>query len=191
MAVSLNFAHRPFRDSRPIAITLLATAVFGTLLFALNVRDYFHFRDSAAGTRAEIARLNQEAAGAEQEAARTRAQISTAGLKELQTEGGALNTLIREREFSWILLLTRLEQVLPGDVYVTSLAPSVAGDGSASLSLALVGKSEESIVRTLEAFAKDPHFRRPVPSSETDPERGQPEGFQFHLTVRYFPGERS
>jgi hypothetical protein len=50
-----------------------------------------------------------------------------------------------------------------------------------------VGKTEESIVKTLDAFAKNPHFRRPVPSSETDPEKGQPEGFQFHLTVRYLP----
>ena len=191
MAVGLNFSHRPFRDSRPISLTLISATALGLLLFAVNVRDYFHFRDSAAGTRAEIARLNDEAARVEAEAARTRSQISTAGLRELQTEGGALNALLREREFSWIQLLSRLEQVLPGDVYVASLAPSVAGDGSATLSLSLVGKSEESIVKTLDAFARDPHFHRPVPSSETDPERGQPEGFQVHLTVRYFPGQPS
>lgn len=189
MALNLNFAHRPFRDSRPISITLIAATAIGIVLFTLNVRDYFHFRDSAAGTRAEISRLNEEAGRAEENAARIRSLISTASLKELQTEGGALNGLIRERQFSWVLLLSRLEQVLPGDVYVTSLAPSVAADGSATLSFSLVGKSEESIVKTLDAFAKNPHFRRPVPSSETDPEKGQPEGFQFHLTVRYMPQE--
>jgi Tfp pilus assembly protein PilN len=187
MAVNLNFAHRPFRDSRPISITLIAATAIGIVLFALNVRDYFHFRDSAAGTRAEISRLNAEAGRAEENAARVRSLISTAGLKELQTEGGALNGLIRERQFSWVLLLSRLEQVLPGEVYVTSLAPAVGADGSATLNLSLVGKSEDSIVKTLDAFAKNPHFRRPVPSSETDPEKGQPEGFQFHLTVRYLP----
>jgi Tfp pilus assembly protein PilN len=168
---------------------LIAATAIGIVLFTLNVRDYFHFRDSAAGTRAEILRLNEEAGRAEENAARIRSLISTAGLKELQTEGGALNGLIRERHFSWVLLLSRLEQVLPGDVYVTSLAPAVGADGSANLSLSLVGKSEESIVKTLDAFAKNPHFRRPVPSSETDPEKGQPEGFQFHLTVRYLPQE--
>ena len=189
MAVGLNFAHRPFRDSRPISITLISAAVFGLALLALNVRDYFHFRDSAAGTRAEISRLNEEAARAEESAAHTRSLISTAGLKELQTEGGALNSLIRERQFSWVLLLSRLEQVLPGEVYVTTLAPTVGADGSATLQLSLVGKSEESIVKTLDAFSRNPHFRRPIPSSETDPEKGQPEGFQFHLTVSYFPRE--
>jgi hypothetical protein len=191
MAVNLNFAHRPFRDSRPISITLISAISLGTVLLALNVRDYFHFRDSAAGTRAEISRFNDEASRVEEEAARTRAGISTSGLRELQTQGGALNILLREREFSWVLLLSRLEQVLPGDVYVTSLAPAVGADGSATLSLAFVGKSEESIVKTLEAFAKDPHFHRPIPSSESDPERGQPEGFQFRLTVGYFPRARS
>jgi hypothetical protein len=187
MAVRLNFARRPFRDSRPISITLIAATALGLALLALNVRDYIHFRDSAAGTRSEISRLNETAARTEEEAGRIRSHISTAGLKELQTAGGALNGLIKERQFSWTLLLSRLEGVLPGEVYVTSLAPSVASDGSASLALSFVGKSEESIVRTLDAFAKDPHFHHPTPSSESDPERGQPEGFQFHLTVQYFP----
>jgi hypothetical protein len=191
MAVNLNFAHRPFRDSRPISITLISATAIGVALFTLNVRDYFHFRDSAAGARAEISRLNESAARTEDNAARVRSRISTAGLKELQTEGGALNSLIKEREFSWVLLLSRLEQVLPGEVYVTSLAPAVGADGSATLSLSLVGKSESSIVKTLEAFARDPHFHRPTPSSEADPEKGQPEGFQFHLTVRYVPREPS
>ena len=191
MAVNLNFARRPFRDSRPISITLIAATAIGIALFALNVRDAFHFRDSAAGTRAEISRLNEEAARAEANAAHIRSLISTAGLKELQTEGGALNALVRERRFSWVLLLSRLEQVLPGEVYVTSLAPAVGPDGSATLTLSLVGKTEESIVKTLDAFAKNPHFQRPVPSSESDPEKGQPEGFQFHLTVRYIPQEPS
>ncbi|MGH9440735.1 MAG: PilN domain-containing protein [Thermoanaerobaculia bacterium] len=191
MALNLNFARKPFRDSRPISVTLISATVLGAVLFALNVRDALHFRDSAAGTRAEILRLNEQAAAGEESAARTRSLISTSGLKELQTEGGALNSIVRERQFSWILLLSRLERVLPGEVYLTSLAPAVGPDGSATLTLSLVGKSEESIVKTLDAFAKDAHFRRPVPSSETDPEKGQPEGFQFHLTVRYFPQEPS
>lgn len=187
MAVGLNFARKPFRDSRPISITVIAATLIGALLLTLNVRDYIHFHDSAAGTRAEIIRLNDTAARSEDEAARIRSHISTAGLKELQTEGGALNGLIKERQFSWVLLLSRLEEVLPGEVYVTSLAPSVAADGSATLSINFVGKSEESIVRTLDAFARNPHFHHPAPSSESDPDKGQPEGFQFHLTVRYFP----
>ena len=190
MALNLNFAHRPFRDSRPISITLILAVTLGIVLLALNVRDYFHFRDSAAGTRAEISRVNDEAARVEEQAARTRAGISTSGLKDLQTQGGALNILLREREFSWVLLLSRLEQVLPGEVYVTSLGPTVGPDGSATLALSLVGKSEESIVKTLEAFSKDPHFHRPIPSSESDPEKGQPEGFRFFLTVGYFPRAR-
>ncbi len=187
MAVSLNFAHRPFRDSRPISITLISATALGLLLFALNIRDYVHFKDSAAGTRAEISRLNETAARSEEEAGRIRSGISMTGLKELQTEGGALNGLIKERQFSWVMLLSRLEELLPGEVYVTSLAPSVAADGSATLAINFVGKSEESIVRTLDAFAKNPHFHHPAPSTESDPEKGQPEGFQFHLTVQYSP----
>jgi hypothetical protein len=106
-------------------------------------------------------------------------------LAELQTESTMLNILLKEREFSWSLFLTRLEHALPADVYVTRLSPSIQANGDAALAIDFIGKGPDSIVKTLSALARDPYFRSPIPSSESDPEKGAPEGFQFHLTVRY------
>jgi len=192
MALSLNFARRPFRDTRPILLTVGTALVLGALLLTLNVRDYYAFRKSSAGTLAEIGRLNEAANRTEELASRERSGLIAVKLKDLQTESVLLNTLLKEREFSWSLLLVRLERTLPDEVYITQLSPSVQPNGDATLTLNFVGKSLDSIVKTLAALARDPYFREPVPSSESDPEKGAPEGFQFHLTVQYLAGgERS
>jgi len=192
MAVSLNFAKRPFRNDRPIIATVGIAALLGLLLLALNVRDYYAFKKSTAGSVAEIARLNAEADQAEERAARERSGLANVRLKDLQIESLRLNTLLEERDFSWSLLLTRLEHAIPDEVYVTRLGPTVLPNGDANLTIDFVGRGPESIVKTLRALAKDPWFREPIPASETDPEKGAPEGFTFHLTVRYLAlGEKA
>jgi hypothetical protein len=185
MTVSLNFARKPFRDNRPILLTIGVALVLGLLLLTINVRDYYAFRRSSAGTLAEIARLNAAAARTEELGSRERSGLASVRLAELQTESTMLNILLKEREFSWSLLLTRLEHALPADVYVTRLSPSIQANGDAALAMDFIGKGPDSIVKTLSALARDPYFRSPIPSSESDPEKGAPEGFQFHLTVRY------
>ncbi|HET7451377.1 MAG TPA: hypothetical protein VFL12_01430 [Thermoanaerobaculia bacterium] len=185
MAVSLNFAKRPFRDERPIVVTVAIATVLGILLLALNVRDYYAFRQASAGSVAEIRRLNERADEAERTAARERSGLASIRLKDLQVESTQLNTLLKERDFSWSLLLNRLEHAIPDEVYITRLSPTVLANGDANLTVDFVGRGPDTIVKTLAALAKDTYFREPVPSSETDPEKGAPEGFMFHLTVRY------
>ncbi len=185
MAVSLNFAKRPFRNDRPIIATVAIAALLGILLLALNVRDYYAFKKSTAGSVAEIAKLNAEADRADERAARERSRLANVRLKDLQIESLRLNTLLKEREFSWSLLLNRLEHAIPDEVYITRLGPTVFPTGDAELTIDFVGRGPDSIVKTLAALAKDPYFREPVPSSESDPAKGAPEGFTFHLSVRY------
>jgi hypothetical protein len=183
----LNFARRPFKDYRPVNVTIGLASALGLLLLALNLRDFFAFRHRAAGTRAEITHLNSTAAQIEDSAAQTRTRLAALRLKDLQAESSRLNALLHEKSFSWMLLLSRLEKVLPDEVYITRLSPQIGPDGSARLGMNLVGKSPESIVKTLGALSKDPHFSNAVPQQESDPEKGAPEGFKFHLTVLYSP----
>lgn len=191
MALRIDFSRRPFKNYRPVYLTTVLAGVLGILLLALNLRDFFEFRRSAAGTQAEIARLNGSAAQLEQGAAQTRQRLAALRLKALQEESLRLNALLRERQFSWMLLLARLERALPDEVFVTRVNPTVGTDGTVSLSLGCIGKNPESIIKTLSALARDSHFTHPMPLSEADPEKGSPEGFRFRLSVTYRPVESS
>lgn len=189
MPLGLNFSRRPFKNYRPVNITVAVAGFLGILLFALNLRDYASFRDSAAGKRGEIQKLQRSAAKAEDSARRMRARVQSMRLKDLMTESTSLNTIVRERQFSWLLMLSRLERVLPNEVYITRLSPEIGPDGRAKLRLSCVGKGPDSIVKTLSALARDPQFSDATPNSETDPEKGAPEGFIFEIQVTYNPVE--
>ena len=187
MTLRINFSRRPFKNYRPVYFTAAVAGVLGLLLFALNLRDFYEFRGRAAGTRAEISRLNVAAGGLEAGAAETRRKLEALRLKELQEESLRLNALLREREFSWMKMLERLERVLPGEVFVTRVSPQVGADGSVLVGISFVGKNPESIVKTLAALEADHTFTHAIPQSESDPEKGDPEGFHFRLTVLYRP----
>jgi len=187
MAVSLNFARRPFRDYRPVHATILAAGAFGLLLFVLNVRDFYAFRRSTAGRVQEIQRATHSATLADTLAEREQARLVAFPLQSLQSESQQINALVQERKFSWTTLLGHLENVLPGEVFLTRLAPKIDPDGTAAIDLDCVGKSPDSIVRTIAALEKSSYFSGAVPHSETDPEKGSPEGFRFLLSVRYNP----
>ncbi len=108
----------------------------------------------------------------------------------LALESRGLIRIVQERRFSWTGLLARLERTLPADVRVTRLAPQFEESGKTTLSIALLGKDADSVVRTIAAFARDPAFSAMVLHSESSPERGVPEGRTFLMTVVYRAGSK-
>lgn len=173
MALGMNFARHPFRDYRLVYAAILLSGLLGILVFALNVRDYYAFQRQSGGTLSQISRLNASARQMEDEARQTRQRLAGMSLAKLQTESRQLNAVLAEKRFSWLLLLSHLEHVLPGDVYLTELAPAVRPDGTARLSLTCVGRGPDSIVRTLSAFSRDVHFSLAVPQSENQTGEGE------------------
>jgi len=99
--------------------------------------------------------------------------------------------IIGERRFSWTSLLTRLERTLPPEVRVTRLTPHFEETGETTMSIGLLGKNADSVVRTIAAFARDPAFESVALHSESTPEKGVPEGHSFEVTVRCRPGMKS
>lgn len=187
MALQLNFARRPFRDYRPVHYVAGAALAIGLVFFVLNVRLYADFRKEVEGTRRQIEWLEgrQERAtktGEEARAALNRYKVST-----LAVESRELLRLVRERQFSWIELLGRLERVLPSEVRLARLSPRVDEKGEITLDLSLVGPSSASVVRTVAALSRDPAFEAVDLRTETSPEMGVPEGYSFQLASRYRP----
>ncbi|MGH9368435.1 MAG: hypothetical protein ACRD3M_12255, partial [Thermoanaerobaculia bacterium] len=182
-----NFARRPFRDERPVfALTGVLIAV-GALLFAANLRLYWKFSRQVEGTRAQIAWLEGRRARAASGAERARTALGNYRLSSLAQESTALQTIARERRFSWLALLGRLERTLPPDVRLARLVPRFDSADSVFVDLAVLGRTPDSVVRTLGALAKDATFHAVELRSESSPEAGVPEGYSFQIAMRYVP----
>jgi Tfp pilus assembly protein PilN len=109
-------------------------------------------------------------------------------VSSLAAQSKGLLRIVGERRFSWTALLARLERVLPAEVRVTRLTPRFEENGI-TVSLGLVGKDADSVVRTIASLAHDPLFSVINLNSESTPEQGVPEGHAFEVDVRYSPSE--
>jgi Tfp pilus assembly protein PilN len=188
---AFNFARRPFRDYRPVYLVAGAVLLAGVVLFGVNATLYGEFRRDVADTRDEIAWLEKRQERANTAAEEARAATGTYGLSQLAGESRGLLRLVEERRFSWIALLGRLERVLPAEVRLSRLQPSFQGadQGEIRVDIVLIGRSPESVVRTLAALSRSPYFLAVDLKSETRPDskEGEPEGHTFTLTAVYEP----
>lgn len=190
MSASWNFARRPFRDERPVFAVVALAAFLGLGLFAANVRLYFSFSRRVEGVRGEIANLERRRDAASQAAESARQAVAGYRVSSLADEATALQTIVRERRFSWLALLGRLEKTLPSDVRLSRLSPRFGPTAGVVLDLAVLGRNQDSVVRALAALSKDPAFRDVELRSESTQEKGVPEGHAFSLGVTYFPEEK-
>lgn len=187
MALQLNFARRPFRDYRPVQYVAGAALLVGAVFFAMNVRLYVDFRKEVEGTRKQIEWLEGRQTRAAATAEEARAALNRYKVSTLAVESRELLRLVRERQFSWIELLHRLERVLPPEVRLARLSPRFDEKGEVTLDLSLVGPSNASVVRTVAAFSRNPAFESVDLRSEASPAMGVPEGYSFQLAIRYRP----
>jgi len=184
-----NFARRPFRDERPVLLSIAIMAVLALVFLAANWQLYRRFSRQVEGTRREIAALEKRREVAARDAEESRRAVEGYRLSSLAEEAGALQTIVQERLFSWLALLARLERTLPSDVRLSRLQPRFDSSESVNLDLAVLGKSSESVVRTIAALSKDPAFHDVELQAEATPEKGVPEGYTFTMRVRYVPQE--
>jgi hypothetical protein len=185
----LNFARRPFLDERPVWASVALALVAGSVLLVANVRMYLAFHRDGAQVRSQIEDLRDRSGKAAQDAGEARKALQSYKLSSLAVESQGLLNLVAERRFSWTGFLARLERTLPPDVRLTRLVPRFANLAEIGLDIGLVGRSPESVVKTIAAFSSDPAFRGVELKTEAGPERGSPEGYSFELSVLYAPEE--
>jgi Tfp pilus assembly protein PilN len=187
--MNFNFARRPFRDYRPVYLVAGGALLAGAILFAVNASLYGQFRREVADTREEIAWLEQRQQRATTAAEEARGSLKAYEMSALAGESRGLLRLVEERRFSWMVFLGRLERVLPPEVRLSRLQPKFSESGEIDIEIGLIGRGPQSVVRTLAALSRSPHFTTVELKSESRPEssQGVPEGYSFAITTVYDP----
>ena len=183
----LDFARRPFLDERPVWAVVTAALVLGAVLLAVNVRLYTGFHRDVGNLKADIDALRERGTRASKDAADARAALQSFKLSSLAVESQGLLNLVAERRFSWTGFLGRLEKTLPQDVRLTRLMPRFEDPEEVGLDIGLVGRTPDSVVKTIASLAADPAFHGVTLKSEASAEHGAPEGYSFELSVLYTP----
>lgn len=179
----MNLAARPYRDYRPLYAVIVVASLVIAFLMLNNIDTYYRYVRETETTRQEIATIEAQTAQERRRADVAATQIEAIDLEHLAAQTRFINAQLAERAFSWSELLDRLEEVMPRDVRITSIAPSFNEDGLVTLRLACEAKTADGMVVTMDRFQASPHFANPFPASDTV----TPRGYRFDLTVQYRP----
>jgi Tfp pilus assembly protein PilN len=179
-----NLSTRPFYNERALhgvlgfaALIVVALTIFNLTQIALLTR-----RQSSLGNQAAAAERRADELRAN--AARTRQAVNA---KDLDTMSGAAreaNTIIGQRLFSWTDLLNRLENTLPDNVRITALRPSVARDGTITVTMTVAAQGVDDIEQFMANLEETTAFSEVYPLDDEPTEGG---GVRASLEGKYVP----
>jgi Tfp pilus assembly protein PilN len=179
----LNLASQPFRNERlpALLLALAASAVVGlTVWQALALRRVLPA--SGSTLRAEVAALDNELAALESE---ERSLVQVRPEPPRVEEWRLVQALVDQRVFAWTQLLARLEELLPADVRLQSITPTLE-DGVANLELTALARSLDDGYRLGWALLRSGVFEDVLAQSIEERDGG----VLFSYQMRYRPVAR-
>lgn len=184
--ITPNLATRPFLNTRPVWLVAAAAGLAAVILLAFDLRlvlvadraldDEILRRDALLERHREL----------EAEVRKDVVALEKVPWRSLTRRVGATNLILREHAFSWLAMLDDIERVMPYDVRLTKIAPSVGAE-EVTLSMALIAHNREAMLQLLDNLVADPRFSDPTPSSESTPEENTVAAYVMNLRVNYNP----
>ena len=182
--IHLNLASRPYRDYRPVYAVVVVLSLLTAFLMLNNVETYYRYHRETGTTREKIASIEAATAAERKKEQAAQQRLSSLDLARLDARAKFVNAKLYERAFSWSTLLDELESVLPADVRLLSIAPSIKPGEPVALDLRFESRSADGLEVTMERLGRDPQFNDPFPGSETRSETGT---WTFSIDAKYLP----
>jgi hypothetical protein len=182
-----NLALHPFLDARPIWLlggTLIAVAL---VLTVVNVAEFWRERNAQHASALRLHELQERRAQLSARVESTNRQLARINWKKLEGETASLHAVVARRQVVWSQLLADLERVLPWDVRLINIAPSLGAKGVITVQLDGYATGRDAWLKTLAALFADRHFANPVPQQEEAPSDKNAFGYHFQLTTEYWP----
>lgn len=179
----LNLASAPYRDYRPLYAVVVVVSIIVAFLMLNNIDTYYRLVRETRTTREDIAKIEAQIDTEHRRAAAAAGLTKNIDLVTLGKQTKFINAQLAERAFSWSELLDRLEDVMPNEVRIISVAPAFTESGVVHLSLQCEAKSTNGMIGTISSFQSNAHFANPFPRSEDN----TGSGFRFGLDVDYKP----
>lgn len=185
-----NLASAPFLNTRPVWVVGSALLLAAVALTVMSVSEFLLKREEEEGLRQRLAVLQQRREVVAKAVRELNQTLAVVPWKQLQGDAAALRQIAGKRGWAWTTMLADLERVLPWDVRLVSISPSVDDKGRVRLALVGVAAGRDSWLKLLSRLFSDPAFAEPVPALEEAPSATNPQGYRFELVVRYLPGGR-
>jgi hypothetical protein len=183
MKIPINLASQPFRRDRAVLAAFVAASLIllGTLgtLITLILAD----RALLADVRTDVNSLNRQIRAATVEQERLDAVLRRPENAEVLERSVFLNALLYRKGISWTRIFADLEKIVPWNVKVLAIRPSVNSENQVMLDMTVGADSPEPVIQLYKAL-EEPPFGSVVPHSSLPPTQSDPL-YRYRITVIY------
>jgi len=158
MKIAINLASQPFRRDRAMLVGSGAIALMLVALLALLVSLNHMESGQVADTRDQIARLEKQMRSLSSQQAALDATLRKPENAEVLERSLFLNALLYRKGISWTRIFADLEKVVPYNVRIMSIRPSVSGPNQVSLDMTVGTEAPGPFIDLLKNLENDPHF---------------------------------
>jgi len=185
-----NLARRPFVDSRPVWAAGALLGVVALILTGINLAEFISAQGAERALEDEKQTLVARYTELQGSVRAADGRLSAVKWRQLEAEAGTLQEVVARRRVAWSRLLTDLERVVPWDVRLVSIVPTIDDQGGVQVDLTGVASGRDAWLKLLGRCFADRSFSDPVPASEEAPSASNTLGYRFQLRVRYWPEGR-
>lgn len=184
MRIPVNLAREPFRRDRPMLVgsALVAILLAGTL--ALLISMSLAERRKSADTQVALARVNAQLASVRAQQTKLDALMRLPGNEVVLDRSIFLNALIKRKSISWTKIFSDLQTVLPENVKVLTIRPTVDAQDQLFLDMTVAADAPKPVIAFIAKLEGSDVFGSTavsgvVPPSQTDA------FYRYRLTVTY------
>ncbi|MFN7998802.1 MAG: hypothetical protein U0Q18_34580 [Bryobacteraceae bacterium] len=158
MRIPINLASQPFRRDRAVLVASGALGVMLVLLLAFLISLNAVQSGQVADTRQEIARLQKQIQAVSADQARQDAILRRPENAEVLERSLFLNALLYRKGISWTRIFADLEKVVPYNVQVISIRPTVNSKNQISLDMTVGTESPQPAIELLKSLESSQLF---------------------------------
>jgi Tfp pilus assembly protein PilN len=184
MRIPINLARAPFRHDRPMLAGAAFTALLLIASLAYLVNRSVTERRETRDTQIALSRVNRQLTAIRAEQTKLNAQMRQPGNEVALDRIVLLNELIKLKATSWTRIFSDLEKVLPPNVRILSIRPSINARDEVALDMQVAADSPEPISTFIVNLESSDTFGSVTVSSITPP--SQTDAFhRYRLSVNY------
>jgi Tfp pilus assembly protein PilN len=188
--ITPSLASRPFLNTRPVWVMTIVAGCVALVLIALNIRFYLTTNRMVEGEISTRDALEERFGELESDARQEIAFLNRVPWRTLGARVNATNLVLQEHAFSWLQMLDDIERVMPYDVRLARIGPSVGPDG-VMLNFEVLARNRDAMLNFIDNLVEDPKFDEPTLASEQTPEDSDTGTYLLTMRVRYLASEEA
>ncbi len=146
MRIPVNLAREPFRRDRPMLVGSAVAALVLAVSLGILISQSATERGEARRTQAVLNRVDRQLATVRNSQAKLDAQMRLPGNEVVLDRSILLNELIKLKATSWTKIFSDLEKVLPPNVRVLSIRPSLNARDEVFLDMQVAADAPEQVI---------------------------------------------